>query len=178
MRSLRSSKCLKTTVELTFSTQKANACSPWTACSVFNWKYLCWVNLVQKLKIICLSWNFVPRIIQICTIPCWCSLFCLRLEIPFLVNLVQKIKIVRLSWNFAPNQFEYAELCIKYVVFTFSVLDQKNPFCANLVKKSKLSVKAEIWYQETDLNMRNPMTMLNFSVFDRKYLFLQVWSKK
>ena len=40
MRSLRSSKCLKTTVELTFTTQKANACSPWTACSVFNWKYL------------------------------------------------------------------------------------------------------------------------------------------
>ena len=40
MRSLRSSKCLKTTVELTFTTQKANACSPWIACSVFNWKYL------------------------------------------------------------------------------------------------------------------------------------------
>ena len=28
MRSLRSSKCLKTTVELTFTSQKANACSP------------------------------------------------------------------------------------------------------------------------------------------------------
>ena len=75
MRSLRSSKCLKTTVELTFTTQKANACSPWTACSVFNWKYLFWVNLVQKLKIISLSWNFVPRLIQICRIPWWCSLF-------------------------------------------------------------------------------------------------------
>ena len=75
MRSLRSSKCLKTTVELTFTTQKAKACSPWTACSVFNWKYLFWVNLVQKLKIISLSWNFVPRLIQICRIPWWCSLF-------------------------------------------------------------------------------------------------------
>ena len=48
IRSLRSSKCLKTTVELTFTTQKANACSPWTACSVFNWKYLFWVNLFQN----------------------------------------------------------------------------------------------------------------------------------
>ena len=38
MRSLRSSKCLKTTVELKFTTQKANAFSSWTACSVFNWK--------------------------------------------------------------------------------------------------------------------------------------------
>ena len=75
MRSLRSSKCLKTTVELTFTTQKANACSPWTACSVFDWKYLFWVNLVQKLRIISLSWNFVPRQIQICRIPWWYSLF-------------------------------------------------------------------------------------------------------
>ena len=71
MKSLRSSKCLKTTVELTFTTQKANACSPWTACSVFNWKYLFWVNLVQKI----ISWNFVPRLVQICRIPRWCSLF-------------------------------------------------------------------------------------------------------
>ena len=38
MRFLRSSKCLETTVELTFTTQKANACSPWTARSVFDSK--------------------------------------------------------------------------------------------------------------------------------------------
>ena len=51
MRSLRSSKCLKTAVELTFTTQKANAFSPWTACSVFDWKYLFWVNWIQKPKL-------------------------------------------------------------------------------------------------------------------------------
>ena len=39
MRFLRSSKCSKTTVELKLTTQKANACSPWTVCSVFDWKY-------------------------------------------------------------------------------------------------------------------------------------------
>ena len=77
MRSLRSLKCLKTTVEITFTKQKANACSPWTwtVCSIFDWKYLFWVNLVQKLKIISLTWKFVTRIIQICRIPWWCSLF-------------------------------------------------------------------------------------------------------
>ena len=68
-------KCLKRTAELAFTTQKLNTCSPWTACSVFNWKYLFWVNLVQKLKIIKLSLNFVPRLIQICRIPWWCSRF-------------------------------------------------------------------------------------------------------
>ena len=70
MRFLRSSKCSKTTVGLTFTTLKANACShPWTTCSVFNWKYPFWVNLVQKLKIISLSRNLVLRLIQICRIP-------------------------------------------------------------------------------------------------------------
>ena len=52
VKSLRSSKCLKTTVECNVYTQKANTCSPWTACPLFDWKYLFWVNLIQKLKII------------------------------------------------------------------------------------------------------------------------------
>ena len=51
MSSLRSSKCLKTTAELTFTAQKANVFIPCTACSFFNWKYVFLVNLVQKLKI-------------------------------------------------------------------------------------------------------------------------------
>ena len=164
MRSLRSSKSLKTTVELMFTTQKANTCSPWTACSVFHWKYLFWVNLTQKLKIISLNWNFVPRIIQIWIILRWCSLFMFSTGNTFFVqiwskksnfqfklrfdtksnlnmqnsmmmftfsvfdlkylfgaNLFHKIKIVRLSWNFALDEFEYPELCRKYVLLTFPV---------------------------------------------------------
>ena len=75
MRSLRSYKLLKTKVELTFTTKKANACSTWTACSAFDWKYLFWVKLVQDFQIISLGWNFVSRLIQICRIPWSCSLF-------------------------------------------------------------------------------------------------------
>ena len=52
---LRSSECSKTTVELTFTTLKVNAFSSWTACSVFDWKYHFWINLIQKLKIVSLS---------------------------------------------------------------------------------------------------------------------------
>ena len=70
MRSLRPWRCLRTIAELTFTIQKENACSPWTQLDITFW-----VNLVQKLKIISLSWNFVPRLIQICRIPWWCSLF-------------------------------------------------------------------------------------------------------
>ena len=123
MRSLRSSKCLKTTVELTFTTQKANACSPWTACSVFNWKYLFWVNLVQKLKIISLSWNFVPRLIQICRIPWWCSFFL------FLTGNTP------LDRNLAPRDlFEYTEFSDDVNFFRFW---PEIPFCANFVQKIK-----------------------------------------
>ena len=59
MRSLRSSKCLKTTVKLTFATQKANASSPWTAYSVFLFCFQLETPFLSKfgpeLKIISLS---------------------------------------------------------------------------------------------------------------------------
>ena len=39
-----------------------------------------WVNLVQKLKIVSLSWNLVPLLIQINTIPWWGSPFLFSTE--------------------------------------------------------------------------------------------------
>ena len=42
---------------------------------VFEWKYLFWANLVQKIKILTLSWNLVPTIIRTCRIQWWCSFF-------------------------------------------------------------------------------------------------------
>ena len=73
MRSLRSAKCLKTRVELKFTTQKANTCSSFTACSVFYWKYLFWVNLVQK-QIISFLGKFSPNYqfkLKFCTKTNW-----------------------------------------------------------------------------------------------------------
>ena len=76
VRSLRSSKCLKTTVVLTFTTKK-KALLLLRRLDLFstgNTSF--WVNLVQELKVISLSWNFIPRLIQMCRIPWWYSLFC------------------------------------------------------------------------------------------------------
>ena len=42
--------------------------------SVFDWKYPLWVNLAQKIKVVSLSLNLVPRRIRICRIQRWCSL--------------------------------------------------------------------------------------------------------
>ena len=72
MRSLRSSECSKTTDKLMFTTQKANACSPWTACSVFNWKYplfFCGGGGKSGPKTQNYQFRFVLRLIQICRIP-------------------------------------------------------------------------------------------------------------
>ena len=62
-------------------------------------------------------------------------------------------------------------------MFTFSVLDQKNPFWENLVKKNQNCQLKEKFGTKTNLNMRSSMTILTFSVFDRKYLFVKIWPK-
>ena len=43
--------------------------------SGLNQKHFFWVNLVQKIKIVSLSWILVPRLIRICRIQLRCSLF-------------------------------------------------------------------------------------------------------
>ena len=136
MRSLRSSICLKTTVELTFSTQKASACSPWTACSVFNWKYLSWVNFVQKLKIISLSWNFVPRLIQICRISWWCLLFLILTG----NNLLGKFSPKNQNYQFELEFGTKTNLNKQNskMMFNFSFSDYKYLSWANLVQKFRI----------------------------------------
>ena len=43
--------------------------------SISDWKYPFCANLVQKIEIISLSSSLVPRLIRICRIQWWCSLF-------------------------------------------------------------------------------------------------------
>ena len=59
----------------------------------FDWTYLFWANSVKNIKIVNLGRNLVPRLIWICRIKLWCSLFsALDWKCFFLANLVQKIK--------------------------------------------------------------------------------------
>ena len=69
-----------------------------------EWKRLFWANLVQKIKIVTLSWNLVPTLIRIYRIQWWCLFFFVfDRKYLFGVNLVQKIKILVLSWNLVPT---------------------------------------------------------------------------
>ena len=56
--------------------------------SVGDRKYLFWKNLVQKIKIVSLSWNLVHKLIRICTIQWWCF----APEIHFFGKLGSKIQ--------------------------------------------------------------------------------------
>ena len=63
------------------------------------------------------------------------------------------------------------------MVFTFSVLDQKNPFLTNLFKKNQNCQYQRKFGTKINLTMRNSMMMFTFSIFDWKYLFAQIWQK-
>ena len=43
--------------------------------SVFDWAYAFWANLVEKIKIGSSRWNSRLKLIQVCRIQWWCSLF-------------------------------------------------------------------------------------------------------
>ena len=66
--------------------------------SVFNRKFFFGANLVKKIKLVSLSWNLVPELIQICKIQSMMFIFSVfDRKHPFWANLVQEIKIVSLS---------------------------------------------------------------------------------
>ena len=58
-------------------------------------------NLVQKIKLVRLSWNSVPRLIRICEFNGDAHFFVLDQIDTFVANLVQKS--VSLSWNLIPR---------------------------------------------------------------------------
>ena len=74
-------------------------------------KHRFWVNLVQKIKIDSLSWNFVPLLIWKCKIQWWYSLLPFSTENTcFWSNLVQKLKIVSLSWYLVPRLIQICRI--------------------------------------------------------------------
>ena len=62
--------------------------------SALDQKHHLGVNLVQKIKLVSLSWNLVPRLIPTCRIQWRCSLFCFGSETHFWANLAPKIKLL------------------------------------------------------------------------------------
>ena len=108
--------------------------------SVLEWKYPFWGKLLRKIEIFISSWNFVLRLIWICTMQEWSSLFCFRQEILFSGKFCLKI------WNccFKPKFHSWANLNMQNskVMFMFSVVDWIYPFWGNLVQKIKFVISS------------------------------------
>ena len=98
MRFLRSSKCSKTIVELTFTTPKANACSLLDCLFCFLLELPFLDKFVPKIQNCQFKLKF--SLIRIWRIPWWRSLFVFfDWKHLFWINLVLTIKIVSLSWK-------------------------------------------------------------------------------
>ena len=99
-------------------------------------KYTFWANLVQKIKIVSLRWNLVPRIIQIWRIQWQCSLFFFRLKVTFLGKFGLKNQNSQFKLKFGALTNSYMQISV--VEFTFSILEWKYPFWANMIQKIKV----------------------------------------
>ena len=85
---------------------------------LFEWKYPFWGNMVQKNKIVTLSWNLVPTIIRTCRIQWWCSFFfCFWSEIPFWDKFGRKSQNYHLKLKFVT----YTNSNMKNSMMLFSV---------------------------------------------------------
>ena len=147
---MTSLKCLKTTVELTFTTQKANSCSRWTAC--FQQEIPFWVNLVQKLKIVGLSWNCVPRLIQMYRIPWRCSTFLFTIGNTFLGKFGPKNQNCQFEMKFRTRLIWICWIAYKVCAVHFSCFRPEKPFLEkfgqknkNCLLKQKFDTKKLIW---------------------------------
>ena len=94
--------------------------------------------LFNKIKLISLNWNLVSRLIRICIIQWWCSLFCFRPEIPFLGKSVRKIIFVSLIWNLVTSLIRICRIqwcCSLFLFYAGNIL-----FVRIWFKTSKLLV--------------------------------------
>ena len=88
--------------------------------------------LVEKIKIVSLSWNLVHNLIRISRIQWWCSLFM------FWANLVKKKQNCEFKLKFGAKTNSNLQNSI--AVFNFSVLDFEYPFGGTLFQKIKIII--------------------------------------
>ena len=136
---------------------------------VFKWKYPFWANLVQKMKMISLSWNLVPRLIRICRIQWWCSLFLFLIENTYFEQIwLKKLKLSVQGETPYFSQFKYAEFNGDVHSFCFW---SEIPFLGRFGPKNQNYQFKLKFGTYTNSNMQNSMLMFTFSGFDWKYPF-------
>ena len=135
---------------------------------VFDWNYPLWVNLVQKIKLVNLNWNLVPRLIQICRFQWWCLLFLFETRSTLFGKIWSK------KWNLSfqaeiwyNEKFGYVEFHGGVHFFCFGL---ETPFLGKFGPKNENCQFKLKFGTKTNLNKQNSMMMFTFSVFDQPYL--------
>ena len=152
--------------------------------SVLIWKYSFWVNLVQKTKIVSLSWNLVLRLIRIWRI-WWCYSFFVFLTryILFRRKLFQKqktvetetepkpIRICRTRWWFSFFFFFRSE-----ILFWVNLGQKLKIFSLtwNLVPKRKFDIDIHFFCFRPFFASFFPK--ISFLIFYVTWLISQQWS--
>ena len=116
----------------------------------------------------------VSRLIQICRIHWWCSLFSVfDWNYSFWANLVQKITIV--NWNLVSRLFEYVEFngSVNSACFRLEI-----PFLDNLGPKNQNCQFKLQFGTSTNLSMQSSMALFTFSVLDQKHSFRANFDQK
>ena len=106
--------------------------------SVFDWKFPFWANLVRKIRIVGLAEIWYLHWFEYAEFNGGIHFSCFRWEAPFLGKFGSKNHNCQFKLKFATET--NSNMQNSMVVFTFSVLDGKHHFWANLVQKMKMSV--------------------------------------
>ena len=84
---------------------------------IFDQKYPFWTKLIQKIKIITLSWNLVPRLIRICRTQWCCSLFSFLTGNTFFRQIWTKIQNYHIKLKFGGWLNSNMQHCMKNNIF-------------------------------------------------------------
>ena len=113
----------------------------------------------------------MPRLIRICRIQWWCTIFLFRTGIHFSwANLVQKNENCQFVLKF--STWINSNMQNSMVMFNFFIFDWNYPFGGNLVqKKNQICLFKLNFGTQTNSNMQNSMMRFILSATDFKYHF-------
>ena len=136
--------------------------------SVLDQKNAFWVNLVNGIKIVTLSWNLVPRLIWICGIQ-WCSHFLFLTRNTFLGKFGPKNQHCQFQLKFCATLIWICRIMWKISGAHFFYFRPEKPLLGKSDQKyQNCQFKLEFGIK-TNLNIQDSLVMFTFSVFELQY---------
>ena len=130
------------------------------AFSVFDRKYPFFENMIQRIKIVNLSWMQNSMVLWYFTL--------LDRKYPFWVNLFQKMKIINLSWNSAQRLIRIWRIHWWSSLLLFSI---RNTFLGQILYQNKNHLFKLNFGTKTYSNIQNWIVVFTFSTLGWQHPF-------